>query len=170
MSINNVTISGNLTRDPDLRQTAGGMAVLGFGVAVNDRRKSSATGEWEDCPNFVDCTVFGKRAESLAGILSKGLRVCVVGKLRYSSWEAQDGAKRSKLEVIADDIDIMGQRQQGHLGNKPARAAEPAQAAQPMRRQQAAYQPAQAAAQPQLCGMPRPVPVVASIYDEDVPF
>lgn len=171
MSINNVTISGNLTRDPDLRQTAGGMAVLDFGVAVNDRRKNSATGEWEDYPNFVDCTVFGKRAESLSGILSKGFKVCVMGKLRYSSWEAQDGSKRSKLEVIADDIDIMSQRQQGHLGNKPVHAAAaPAQAAQPMRQQQAAYQPAQVAAQPQLCGMPQPVPVVASIYDEDIPF
>lgn len=170
MSINNVTISGNLTRDPDLRQTAGGMAVLGFGVAVNDRRKNSATGEWEDCPNFVDCTVFGKRAESLSGILSKGLKVCVMGKLRYSSWEAQDGAKRSKLEVIADDIDIMSQRQQEHLGNKPVCAAAPAQAAQPMQQQQAAYQPATAPAQAQLGYMPQPVPVVASIYDEDIPF
>lgn len=170
MSINNVTISGNLTRDPDLRQTAGGMAVLGFGVAVNDRRKNSATGEWEDCPNFVDCTVFGKRAESLSGILSKGLKVCVMGKLRYSSWEAQDGAKRSKLEVIADDIDIMSQRQQGHLGNKTVCAAAPAQAAQPMQQQQAAYQPATAPTQAQLGYMPQPVPVVASIYDEDIPF
>ncbi len=171
MSINSVTISGNLTRDPDLRQTAGGMAVLGFGVAVNDRRKNGATGEWEDYPNFVDCTVFGKRAESLSGILAKGLKVCVAGKLRYSSWEAQDGAKRSKLEVIADDIDIMSQRQQGHLGGEPVyAAAAPAQAAQPMRQQQAAYQPAPAPAQAQLGGMPQPVPVVANIYDEDIPF
>ena len=57
MSINRVVISGNLTRDPDLRSTASGMPVLGFGVAVNDRRKNQQTGEWEDYPNFIDCTM-----------------------------------------------------------------------------------------------------------------
>ena len=59
MSINRVIISGNLTRDPELRSTAGGLPVLGFGVAVNDRRKNQQTGEWEDYPNFIDCTMFG---------------------------------------------------------------------------------------------------------------
>ena len=75
MSINRVTITGNLTRDPDLRSTAGGMPVLGLGVAVNDRHKNSATGEWEDYPNFIDCTMFGTRAEKIAGYLSKGSKV-----------------------------------------------------------------------------------------------
>ena len=70
MSINRVIISGNLTRDPDLRSTASGMAVLSLGVAVNDRRRNQQTGEWEDYPNFVDCTMFGTRAESLARFLS----------------------------------------------------------------------------------------------------
>ena len=65
MSINRVNISGNLTRDPELRATQGGMQVLGFGVAVNDRRRNQQTGEWEDYPNFVDCTMFGNRAESM---------------------------------------------------------------------------------------------------------
>ena len=69
MSINRVIISGNLTRDPELRQTQSGMAVLSFGVAVNDRRKNPSTGEWEDYPNFVDCTMFGARANSLAQYL-----------------------------------------------------------------------------------------------------
>lgn len=110
MSINVVNISGNLTRDPELRRTAGGTAILGFGVAVNDRRKNQQTGEWEDCPNFVDCTMFGTRAERLAGMLAKGTKVCIIGKLRYMSWE-RDGQKRSKIEVIVDDIELMGRRE-----------------------------------------------------------
>ena len=67
MSINRVCISGNLTRDPEIRSTAGGTSVMGFGVAVNERRKSAQTGEWEDYPNFVDCTLFGRRAEGASG-------------------------------------------------------------------------------------------------------
>ena len=110
MSINVVNISGNLTRDPELRRTAGGTAVLGFGVAVNDRRKNRQTGEWEDCPNFVDCTMFGTRAEKLEGMLTKGTKVCILGKLRYMSWEG-DGRKRSKIEVIVDDIELMSRRE-----------------------------------------------------------
>lgn len=117
MSINRVNISGNLTRDPELRQTQGGMAILSLGVAVNDRRKNQQTGEWEDVPNFVDCVVFGTRAEKLAQFLAKGAKVAIEGKLRWSQWE-KDGAKRSKLEVIVDEIEFMsrggsqGQRQQ----------------------------------------------------------
>ena len=71
MSINRVIISGNLTRDPELRSTASGLPVLGFGVAVNDRRKNQQTGEWEDYPNFIDCTMFGARAESLSRYLGR---------------------------------------------------------------------------------------------------
>ena len=109
MSINVVNISGNLTRDSELRRTAGGTAILGFGVAVNDRRKNQQTGEWEDYPNFVDCTMFGTRAEKLAGMLTKGTKVCIIGKLRYMSWE-KDGLHRSKIEVIVDDIELMSRR------------------------------------------------------------
>ena len=77
MSINRVVISGNLTRDPELRQTAGGLPVLGFSVAVNERRKNHSTDEWEDYPNFVDCTLFGARAASVAKFLSKGAKVAI---------------------------------------------------------------------------------------------
>ena len=112
MSINRVVISGNLTRDPELRRTAGGMAVLSFGVAVNDRRKDPKTGEWGDYANFVDCTMFGNRAESVSNYLSKGTKVAVEGKLRYSSWE-RDGQKRSKLEVIADELEFMSRSSSG---------------------------------------------------------
>ena len=106
MSINRVNISGNLTRDPELRQTQGGMAILSLGVAVNDRRKNAQTGEWEDVPNFVDCVVFGTRAEKLAQFLAKGSKVAIEGKLRWSQWE-RDGARRSKLEVVVDEIEFM---------------------------------------------------------------
>lgn len=109
MSINRVLISGNLTRDPELRQTAGGLDVLGFSVAVNDRRKNPQTGEWEDHPNFIDCTMFGSRAESVSRFLSKGSKVAIEGKLCWSQWEC-DGQKRSKIEVVVDEIEFMTQR------------------------------------------------------------
>ena len=112
MSINRVVISGNLTRDCELRQTASGTSVLSFGVAVNERRKNGQTGEWEDYANFVDCTMWGKRAQAIAQYLTKGVKVAIEGKLRYSSWE-RDGQKRSKLDVIVDEIEFMSQRRDG---------------------------------------------------------
>ena len=121
MSINRVNISGNLTRDPELRQTQGGMAILSLGVAVNDRRKNQQTGEWEDVPNFVDCVVFGARAEKLAQFLAKGSKVAIEGKLRWSQWE-KDGAKRSKLEVVVDEIEFMSRGQQQRQQQQTASA------------------------------------------------
>ncbi len=119
MSINRVVITGNLTRDPELRTTGSGMSVLKLGVAVNDRRKNQQTGEWEDVANFVDVTVFGARAEGLSKFLQKGSKVAVEGKLRWSSWESPAGEKRSKLEVVADDIEFMSSREGGAGGYQP---------------------------------------------------
>lgn len=117
MSINRVVISGNLTRDPELRATAGGMAVLQLGIAVNDRKKNQSTGEWEDVPNFFDVVVFGQRGESLSRFLSKGSKVAIEGKLRWRSWEDKNtGDKRSKVEIIADDIEFMSSRGEGGQG------------------------------------------------------
>lgn len=110
MSINKAVISGNLTRDPELRATAGGTAVLEFAVAVNDRVKNQQTGQWEDRPNFIDCTMFGARAEGVSRFLQKGAKVCVEGRLRWSSWE-KDGQRRSKVEVVVDEIEFMARRQ-----------------------------------------------------------
>ena len=112
MSINKVMISGNLTRDPELRETAGGSSVLSFGVAVNDRRRNQQTGEWEDYPNFIDCVVFGNRAEPLSRYLSKGTKVAVEGRLRWSQWE-KDGQRRSKIEVIVDECEFMSRDRDG---------------------------------------------------------
>lgn len=111
MSINRVNISGNLTRDPELRATSGGAQVLSFGVAVNDRAKNQQTGEWEDRPNFIECTMFGIRAEAVSRYISKGSKVAIEGKLRWSQWE-RDGQKRSKLEVIVDEIEFMSRGQE----------------------------------------------------------
>ena len=108
MSINRVVISGNLTRDPEIRNTQSGTAIMSLGVAVNDRRKNQQ-GEWEDYPNYIDCTMFGKRAESLSNILAKGTKVAIEGKLRWSQWE-RDGQKRNKIEVIIDEVEIFSQR------------------------------------------------------------
>lgn len=159
MSINRVNISGNLTRDPELRAVSSGTQVLTFGVAVNDRRRNPQTNEWEDVPNFVDCVVFGARAEALARFLSKGMKVAVEGKLRYSSWETKDGQRRSKLEVVVDEVEFLAPRGQGAAA-APAQPAPPYAAPAP----QQAYQ-AQAPA-------PAPVqaPPSADVYDEDIPF
>ena len=108
MSINNVSIAGNLTRAPEIRSTAGGTAVLSFGIAVNDRRKN-ASGQWEDVPNFFECVTFGNRATALSDILTKGMKVAVAGKLHYSSWE-KDGQKHSKVDIIAQEIELMQNR------------------------------------------------------------
>jgi single-strand DNA-binding protein len=122
MSINRVNITGNLTRDPELRSTGSGMSVLQMGVAVNDRRKNAQTGEWEDSPNFIDVVMFGTRAESVSRFLSKGSKVAIEGKLRWSSWEDKTtGAKRSKVEVVADDIEFMSSRGEGGGGGGGAR-------------------------------------------------
>lgn len=108
MSINKVMISGNLTRDPEVRNTASGSSILSFSVAVNDRRRDQNTGEWGDYANYIDCTMFGNRVDFFSRNLSKGTKVAVEGKLRWSQWEARDGSgKRSKIEVIVDDIELM---------------------------------------------------------------
>jgi len=116
MSINRVCITGNLTRDPELRTTAGGMPILKMGIAVNDRRKNAQSGEWEDAPNFFDVVLFGQRGESLSRFLSKGSKIAVEGKLRWSQWETPDGDKRSKVEIVADDIEFMSARGEGGGG------------------------------------------------------
>lgn len=108
MSINHVAITGNLTREPELRNTQSGTAVLSFGIAVNDRRKN-ASGSWEDVPNFFECVTFGNRATALGDILTKGMKVSIAGKLHYSSWE-KDGQKHSKVDIIANEVEIMQNR------------------------------------------------------------
>lgn len=148
-SINIVAISGNLTRDPKLRMTPGGTQVLNFGVAVNDMAKNQQTGEWEDRPNFIDCVLFGNRADALSRILRKGIKVSVSGSLRWSQWE-RDGQKRSKVEVVADEVVLMQAQQDGRQQPAYPQPAYPPQAYAP---QPAYQQPA-----PQAYQQPQPVP------------
>lgn len=122
MSINHVSLTGNLTRSPELRATQGGTPVLSLGIAVNDRRKN-ASGQWEDVPNFFECVTFGNRATALSGILTKGMKVAVSGKLHYSSWE-KDGQKHSKVDIIANEIELMQNRKPQQ--EQPQQQEEPA--------------------------------------------
>ena len=110
MSINHSTLSGNLTRDAELRYSEGGVAILSFGLAFNDRRKRKDGDEWEDVANFIDCVLFGNRAEALEPYLLKGTKVCLDGKLRWGQWETDDGDKRSKIELIVNEIEFMAPR------------------------------------------------------------
>lgn len=121
--MNRVCITGNLTREPELRSTSSGTAVLNFGVAVNERRFNQQSQQWEDYAHFVDCVLFGKRAESLQRYMHRGDRVGIDGKLRYSSWES-NGQKRSKLEVVVDDVDLLGGKRQ--TDQQATQQAEPA--------------------------------------------
>jgi single-strand DNA-binding protein len=107
--INRVVLVGRLTRDPELRHLPSGSPVLQLGLAVNGRQQDGS-GNWVDKPNFFDVKLFGNRAESLAQHLAKGRRIGVDGRLDWSSWEAQDGSKRSKVEVVAFDIQFLDSR------------------------------------------------------------
>lgn len=127
MSINKVVISGNLTRDAELRATAGGTSVLAIGVAVNERRRQGD--EWVDYANYVDCTLFGRRADAIARYLVKGTKVCIEGRLHYGCWE-QDGQRRSKLTVNVDEIEFMSRAKQDARSQQPD-AAHAVQAAYP---------------------------------------
>ena len=170
MSINRVNISGNLTRDPEMRATAAGTQILTFRVAVNDRRRNPQTGEWEDYPNYIDCVVFGNRAEALSRFLSKGAKVALEGKLRWSQWE-RDGQNRSKIEVIVDEVEFLsprnqqgqgGYQPQGQGGYQPPQQVTPAQA-----------EPTYSAPQQTYTSQPPVVqatPPSAELYDEEIPF
>jgi single-strand DNA-binding protein len=101
---NNVTVVGNATRDPELRFTNSGQAVATFGLAVNRRWQNRQTQEWEESVSFFDITCWAQLAENVAESVQKGSRVLVTGRLDQRSWETQDGEKRSKIEVIADEV------------------------------------------------------------------
>src|SRR3954470_9987786 len=107
-SLNQVTLMGNLTRDPELRQTPTGQNVTSFSLALNRAYKDSS-GEWQEATDYIDCVCWGPLAERVAQYLSKGRRCLVQGRLQSRSWE-QDGAKRSKVEVLANDVTFLDSR------------------------------------------------------------
>lgn len=172
MSINSVNLSGNLTRNPEFRTAASGKGVLKFGIGVNDRFFNQQTQKWEDKPCYVECVLFGNRANSLSDKLHKGSKVVLSGKLNFSSWQDQEGKNRSKLEVIVNEIDFVGTNQ--NASNAPQqRTMTP----YPQNQQMAPQ------IQPQPVQQPIPQPVQQTVrqvtmqqapqqsfYDEDIPF
>ena len=102
MADNTVTLVGNVTRDPEIRFTTGGRGVASFGLAVNRRYQSN--GEWQEQTSFFDVVAWGTLGENAAASLNKGTRVVVYGRLEQRSWETENGEKRSKVEVIADEV------------------------------------------------------------------
>ena len=101
---NTVTVTGNITRDPELRFTAGGSAVTTFGLAWNRRWQNRQTNETEEQVSFFDVTCWNSLAENVSESLVKGTRVIVNGRMEQRSWETQDGDRRSKIEIIADEV------------------------------------------------------------------
>ena len=108
-NVNRVVVTGNLTRDPELRNLQSGTSVCKLRVAVNTRRKS-AGGEWEDKPNYFDVTVWGAQGENCATYLQKGRPVAIDGRLEWREWEGQDGNKRQSVEIVADTVQFLGSR------------------------------------------------------------
>lgn len=115
-NINRVILTGNLTRDPELRSLPSGMSVCSLRIASNTRRKNGSSGEWEDKPNFFDVTVWGAQGENCSRFLSKGRPVAIDGRLEWREWTAQDGAKRQSVEVVADVVQFLGGREEGSGG------------------------------------------------------
>ena len=110
MSINRAFIAGNLTRDAELRRTNSDTPVLVFCTAFNDDIKNDQ-GEWVERPNYIDCSLYGKRAEAIAERMKKGVKVSLEGKLRWSQWE-KCGQRRSKIELIVTEIEFMKQAEE----------------------------------------------------------
>jgi single-strand DNA-binding protein len=155
MNINRVVLTGNLTRDPELRATSGGtgVSVCKLGIAVNTRRKNSQ-GEWEEKPNYFRVTVFGKQAENCASYLKKGRPVAIDGRLEWSSWE-QDGNKRESIDIIADSVQFLGGRDEagGSNGNGFSSGMQPVESDVPID-----------------TGDFETAPVAAATSDDDIPF
>ncbi len=124
--MNQVSLIGRLTRDTELKYTAGGMAIAEFSLAVNERRKKGE--EWVDEASFFDCSLFGKRAEALQQYLAKGKQIGVAGTLRQDRWQDKEtGANRSKIRIIANDVTLLGggEQQQAPRPSGPPPEHEP---------------------------------------------
>lgn len=152
-SINVVAISGNITRDSELRHTTSGSAVLNFSVAVNSRHKNK-DGEWVDRASFIDCVMFGPRAEALVQWLTRGTHVVVAGELRQTSWEDEKGNKHSRTEVSVTNVEFQSKSRNEQQPVQPTQAAP-----------QYAQQPVASAPQPAAPQQEQP-----SLYDDDIPF
>ena len=115
-NINRVVLTGNLTRDPELRNLPSGMAVCSLRIASNTRRKDQSTGEWVDKPNYFDVTVWGAQGENCANYLSKGRPVAIDGRLEWREYQDKDGNKRQSVDIIADSVQFLGSREDAGNG------------------------------------------------------
>jgi len=150
-SYNRVILVGNLTRDPELRYISTGTAVTDIGLAVNDRRKN-ANGEWVEETTFVDVTLWARTAEVASEYLSKGSPVLIEGRLKFDTWETNDGQKRSKLRVVGERMQMLGTRGGGGGGGSRPAGQQDSQYSQPEPPPEAQY------------GQPEPP------ADDDIPF
>jgi single-strand DNA-binding protein len=116
-NINRVVLTGNLTRDPELKSTAGGTSVCKLRIACNTRRRDSA-GNWQDKPNYFDVTVWGAQGENCAQYLQKGRPVAIDGRLEWREWDDQNGNKRQAVDIIADSVQFLGSRDGGENGGR----------------------------------------------------
>ena len=128
-NINRVIITGNLTRDPELRSTGGGTSVCSLRVACNGRRQNRETQQWEDVPNYFDVTVWGAQGENCARYLAKGRGVAVDGRLQWREFTDREGNKRQAVDIVAESVQFLGGRDDAGAGNgngfsSSARAAE----------------------------------------------
>lgn len=133
---NTVSIVGNLTREPEMRFTPSGAALCSFGIAVNRRWRNNSTNEWEEDVSFFDVTCWRELAENVAESLTKGTRVLIVGRLDQRSWETDQGEKRSKVEIVAEEVApslrwataqvTRNERRDGATAQSKSRHAEPA--------------------------------------------
>jgi single-strand DNA-binding protein len=116
-NINRVVLTGNLTRDPELRTTPSGMSVCSLRIASNTRRKDGS-GNWVDKPNYFDVTVWGAQGENCANYLSKGRPIALDGRLEWREWEDQNGNKRQSVDIIADSVQFLGSREGAENGGR----------------------------------------------------
>ena len=129
-SVNHITISGNLTRDPELRAVGADNSICQFGVAYNKRYKDSS-GQWTDRACFFDVKVWGAQGEKFHQDASKGMKVVVDGELDYESWEAQDGSKRSKVVIVGQNLVYDSRSAPGGSGERDGASARQAPAPSP---------------------------------------
>jgi single-strand DNA-binding protein len=167
-SFNRVILIGNLTRDVELRYLQSGMAVADIGLAVSEKRKSSS-GEMIDDTVFVDVTAWGRTAEVMSEYLSKGSPVFIEGRLKFDSWEGQDGQKRSKLKVTCDRMQLIGApRGQGGGSPRPPQQA-PQRRQNPANSQNSQFSQA-APSDEYLDAPPADPPADQSAGGDDIPF
>ena len=115
-NINRIILTGNLTRDPELRSTGSGMSVCSLRIATNTRRKNNQTGDWEDKPNYFNVTIWGRQGENAAQYLSKGRPVAIDGRLEWREFQDKDGNNRQSIEIIADSVQFLSSREDGPGG------------------------------------------------------